>query len=146
MVLGNEHADERLAHAAALARLDGGGVGAAHQVDLLLFAERVERVDRRVQGRWLGAGGDGLRGMLSGLGDRARRTGGVEQPRQLQAVGVGEAGLVADQVGIQASFVLGGILCILMAVTGLFIPAVMNMEKKDNSLPEAVGTSVRQAI
>lgn len=56
------------------------------------------------------------------------------------------AGPVADRVGIQAWFLLGGILCIFMAVTGLFIPAVMNMEKKGNPLPEAVGTSVRQAI
>jgi hypothetical protein len=33
-----------------------------------------------------------------------------------------------------------------MAVTGLLIPAVMNMEKKDNPKAETVGTSVRQAI
>ena len=56
------------------------------------------------------------------------------------------AGPVADRVGIQAWFLLGSNLCIFMAVTGLFIPAVMNMEKKGNPLPEAVGTSVRQAI
>jgi DHA3 family macrolide efflux protein-like MFS transporter len=56
------------------------------------------------------------------------------------------AGPVADRVGIQAWFLLGGILCIFMAVTGLFIPAVMNMEKQGNPLPEAVGMSVRQAI
>jgi DHA3 family macrolide efflux protein-like MFS transporter len=56
------------------------------------------------------------------------------------------AGPVADRVGIQAWFLLGGTLCILMAVTGLFIPAVMNMEKKANPLSEAVGTSVKQAI
>ena len=56
------------------------------------------------------------------------------------------AGPVADQVGIQAWFLLGGVLCIFMAVTGLFIPAVMNMEKKDDPQPEVVGTSVRQAI
>jgi len=56
------------------------------------------------------------------------------------------AGPVADRVGIQAWFLLGGILCIFMSVTGLFIPAVMNMEKKDKPLPEAVGTSVKQAI
>jgi DHA3 family macrolide efflux protein-like MFS transporter len=56
------------------------------------------------------------------------------------------AGPVADRVGIQAWFLLGGTLCILMAVTGLFIPVVMNMEKKANPLSEAVGTSVKQAI
>lgn len=52
------------------------------------------------------------------------------------------AGPVADRVGIQAWFLLGGILCIFMSVTGLFIPAVMNMEKKDQPLPDAIGTSV----
>ena len=56
------------------------------------------------------------------------------------------AGPVADQVGIQAWFLLGGVLCIFMAVTGLFIPAVMNMEKKGNPLSEAVVTSVKRAI
>jgi len=56
------------------------------------------------------------------------------------------AGPVADRVGIQAWFLLGGVLCILMGMTGLFIPAVMNMEKKSTHLPEAVGTSVKQAI
>jgi DHA3 family macrolide efflux protein-like MFS transporter len=56
------------------------------------------------------------------------------------------AGPVADRFGIQAWFLLGGILCIFMAVTGLFIPAVMNMEKNGNPLTEVVGTSVKQAI
>ena len=56
------------------------------------------------------------------------------------------AGPVADRVGIQAWLLLGGILCIFMAVTGFFIPAVMNMEKRDKSQLETVGTSVRQAI
>jgi len=48
------------------------------------------------------------------------------------------AGPFADRVGIQAWFLLGGILCIFMAVTGLFIPAVMNMEKKGNILLEPI--------
>ena len=61
-------------------------------------------------------------------------------------IGLMIAGPVSDRVGIQAWFLLGGILCIFMAVTGLFIPAVMNMEKKANPLPEVVGTSVQQAI
>ncbi|HSG42823.1 MAG TPA: MFS transporter [Anaerolineales bacterium] len=56
------------------------------------------------------------------------------------------AGPVADRVGIHAWFLLGGILCILMAVTSLFIPAVMNMEKKGSSLPEVVDTSASQVI
>jgi MFS transporter, DHA3 family, macrolide efflux protein len=40
------------------------------------------------------------------------------------------AGPLADRVGIQAWFTLGGALCILMAVAGLFIPSVMNIEEK----------------
>lgn len=56
------------------------------------------------------------------------------------------AGPVADRAGIQVWFLLGGILCVFMAVTGLFIPAVMNMEKKGNPLPKVVGTSAEQAI
>ena len=56
------------------------------------------------------------------------------------------AGPVADRVGIQAWFLLGGILCIFMAVTGLFIPAVMNMEQIGNPLSEAAGTSAKQTI
>jgi DHA3 family macrolide efflux protein-like MFS transporter len=56
------------------------------------------------------------------------------------------AGPVADRFGIQAWFLLGGILCIFMAMTGLFIPVVMNMENKGNPLPEVVSTSVKQAI
>jgi len=56
------------------------------------------------------------------------------------------AGPVADRAGIQSWFLLGGLLCIFMAVTGLFIPAVMNIEKKDKSMPETVGTSVKPAI
>ncbi|MGB2909935.1 MAG: MFS transporter [Anaerolineales bacterium] len=45
-------------------------------------------------------------------------------------VGLMIAGPVADRVGIQAWFLLGGSLCVLMAVAGLFIPAVMNIEEK----------------
>ena len=56
------------------------------------------------------------------------------------------AGPVADRVGIQAWFLLGGILCIFMAVIGLFIPAVINIEKKDNPLLKAAGAPLRQAV
>jgi MFS transporter, DHA3 family, macrolide efflux protein len=40
------------------------------------------------------------------------------------------AGPLADRSGIQAWFLLGGALCVLMGVAGLFIPAVMNIEEK----------------
>ncbi len=42
------------------------------------------------------------------------------------------AGLVCDHVGIQSWFFLGGSLCILIGVAGMFIPAVMNIEQKRN--------------
>jgi DHA3 family macrolide efflux protein-like MFS transporter len=43
-------------------------------------------------------------------------------------IGLMIAGPVADHVGIQTWFFIGGILCVLMSVVGLFIPAVMNIE------------------
>lgn len=45
-------------------------------------------------------------------------------------IGLMFAGPVADQLGIQAWFFLGGSLCVLMGVAGLFIPAVMDIEEK----------------
>lgn len=42
------------------------------------------------------------------------------------------AGLVSDHVGIQTWFFLGGVLCILIGIAGMFIPAVMNIEQKRN--------------
>jgi DHA3 family macrolide efflux protein-like MFS transporter len=54
------------------------------------------------------------------------------------------AGPVADRFGIQLWFLLGGSLCILMGVAGLFVPAVMNIEEdrrvmldlQSNPIPE----------
>ena len=43
-------------------------------------------------------------------------------------IGLMIAGPVADHAGIKTWFFLGGILCVLMSVAGLFIPAVMNIE------------------
>jgi DHA3 family macrolide efflux protein-like MFS transporter len=45
-------------------------------------------------------------------------------------LGLMVAGPVADRLGIQAWFFLGGALCILMAATGLLVPVVMNIEAK----------------
>lgn len=44
------------------------------------------------------------------------------------------AGPVADQIGIQSWFLLGGSVCLLMGVTGLFIPAVMKIEENRSAL------------
>jgi DHA3 family macrolide efflux protein-like MFS transporter len=43
-------------------------------------------------------------------------------------IGLMIAGPVADHAGIKTWFFLGGLLCVLMSVAGLFIPAVMNIE------------------
>ena len=43
-------------------------------------------------------------------------------------IGLMIAGPVADHTGIKTWFFLGGTLCVLMSVAGLFIPAVMNIE------------------
>ncbi len=45
-------------------------------------------------------------------------------------VGLMIAGPASDRYGIQAWFLLGGALCLFMALAGLFVPAVMNMEKQ----------------
>ncbi len=57
-------------------------------------------------------------------------------------VGLMIAGPVTDNVGIQSWFLISGALCVLMAVAGLFIPAVMNIEEKrsamfDKPIPDA---------
>jgi MFS transporter, DHA3 family, macrolide efflux protein len=55
------------------------------------------------------------------------------------------AGPVADRVGIQAWFLFGGIFCIFMSLTGLFIPVVMNIEKKGPTLIEPMRRGAGQA-
>ena len=61
-------------------------------------------------------------------------------------VGLLIAGPVADRFGLQTWFLLGGMTCIFMAVAGLFIPAVMNMERTGNPLSKTIGANAGQAI
>ncbi len=49
-------------------------------------------------------------------------------------IGLLVAGPVADRFSIQVWFMFGGLLCILMAVAGLFIPAVMQIESRDTTM------------
>ena len=42
------------------------------------------------------------------------------------------AGPVADAVGVRSWYVIGGVACILIAVVGYFIPALMNIEENNN--------------
>ena len=60
-------------------------------------------------------------------------------------IGLMIAGPVADRVGIQAWFLLGGSLCVLMGVTGLLIPAVMNIEEKRSVMFDKLGTGFERA-
>lgn len=46
----------------------------------------------------------------------------------MSPIGLMLAGPISDRVGIQAWFLLGGILCILMGIVGMMIPAVRNIE------------------
>ena len=52
------------------------------------------------------------------------------------------AGPIADRFSIQVWFLFGGLLCIVMAICGLFIPAVMQIESRDGALTEAVSPSL----
>ena len=55
------------------------------------------------------------------------------------------AGPVADRVGIQVWFYLGGALCIFMGLVGLCIPAVMNIEAKRGAALNELSTSKQTA-
>jgi len=48
------------------------------------------------------------------------------------------AGPVADSIGVQSWYVIGGLACILMAVVGYSIPAVMNIEENHRKSGESV--------
>jgi DHA3 family macrolide efflux protein-like MFS transporter len=51
-------------------------------------------------------------------------------------IGLMVAGPVADWAGIQTWFLLGGLLCVVMSIVGLFIPAVMKIEEKEKQAVE----------
>lgn len=60
-------------------------------------------------------------------------------------IGLMIAGPVADRVGIQAWFLLGGSLCVLMGVAGLFIPAVINIEEKRSVMSDKLSAGFERA-
>lgn len=57
-------------------------------------------------------------------------------------VGLLVAGPVADRFSIQVWFLFGGLLCILMAICGLFIPAVMQIESRTKTVSGDVSQSL----
>jgi DHA3 family macrolide efflux protein-like MFS transporter len=48
------------------------------------------------------------------------------------------AGPVADAIGVQSWYMIGGIACIVMAVVGYSIPALMNIEDNHRQKAEEV--------
>jgi DHA3 family macrolide efflux protein-like MFS transporter len=66
----------------------------------------------------------------------------------MSPIGLIIAGPLADKFGVQTWYILGGAMCIVMAVSGLMIPVVMKIEENHNSghseLGEGLGTE--QAI
>ena len=56
------------------------------------------------------------------------------------------AGPVADAIWVQSWYVIGGLACILMAVVGYSIPAVMNIEENHRKSADAVQESVETAV
>jgi MFS transporter, DHA3 family, macrolide efflux protein len=57
-------------------------------------------------------------------------------------IGLLIAGPVADRFSTQVWFLFGGLLCILMAVCGLFVPAVMQIESRNTPMPGDVAQSL----
>jgi DHA3 family macrolide efflux protein-like MFS transporter len=57
------------------------------------------------------------------------------------AMGLIVAGPVADAIGVQSWYVIGGVACILMAVVGYSLPAVMNIEDNHRQAGEAAQDS-----
>ena len=55
------------------------------------------------------------------------------------------AGPVADAIGVQSWYVIGGVACILMAVLGYSIPAVMNIEDNHRHAGEAAQEQIETA-
>ena len=46
----------------------------------------------------------------------------------MSPIGLMIAGPIADKLGVQTWFIIGGIVTILMGITGLFVPAIMHFE------------------
>ena len=56
-------------------------------------------------------------------------------------IGLAIAGPVSDAAGVSAWFVIGGAACILMAVIGRFVPAIMQIEEQRSAQPAQQGVA-----
>lgn len=61
-------------------------------------------------------------------------------------VGLIIAGPLADWLGVQAWFIIGGISTIAMGVSGLFIPAIMNLEQDRRLVQEAPASHLSPSV
>jgi DHA3 family macrolide efflux protein-like MFS transporter len=52
----------------------------------------------------------------------------------MSPIGLAIAGPISDALGTQTWFIIGGLTCILMAVLGLMLPAVMNIEDEGREI------------
>ena len=64
----------------------------------------------------------------------------------MSPIGLILAGPISDRVGIQAWFLLGGMLCILMSVVGMLIPAVRNIETDREHAAIPVGDELPEPL
>ena len=60
-------------------------------------------------------------------------------------IGLMIAGPVGDRIGVQAWFLVGGALCVLMGIGGFFIPALMTIEEKGSAPSDRQGNTASAA-
>lgn len=61
-------------------------------------------------------------------------------------LGLAIAGPVSDRFGIQIWFVVGGILCMAVGISGFFIPAILHIEENHARNAEAVNVALSQEV
>ena len=52
------------------------------------------------------------------------------------------AGPVSDAIGVQAWYIVGGLVCVLMGIGGFFVPALVHLEDNHQTSVPASDTSV----
>ncbi|MGW8227199.1 MAG: hypothetical protein ACWGOY_15770, partial [Anaerolineales bacterium] len=63
----------------------------------------------------------------------------------MSPLGLIVAGPVADAIGVQSWYIIGGVSCILMALVGYSIPALMNIEDNHQKATQAANEPVETA-
>ncbi len=64
----------------------------------------------------------------------------------MSPIGLMLAGPISDRIGIQAWFLLGGILCVLMSFTGMLIPAVRDIESERKHVAASAGDDLPELV